>query len=207
MNKPRYISFLFLLVIILFFKAVVFEFYVVTSTSMSNTILPGDFLLINKLVYGTNTPNRAFLPFLNSGFRLPSFKIPAVRSINQGEIIVVDNDNYPGCENNMIKRVAAVEGQSVTVIDDLIFVDGVLHNSENIADSTEIELSDEYILNTFVVPEGKLFLVGDNIEFSYDSRDFGFVDTKDVIGKAVLIYASKDPEGNFRWDRFLNKPQ
>ena len=56
------------------------------------------------------------------------------------------------------------------------------------------------------VPEGKLFLVGDNIEFSYDSRDFGFVDEKDVIGKAVLIYASKDENGNFRWDRFLKKP-
>jgi len=207
MNRSKYISFILLLLIILIFKAVIFEFYYVTSASMSETILPGDFLLINKLVFGTNTPNRAYLPFVDSGFGLPSFKIPAVRAINQGEIIVVDNDNYPGCENNMIKRVAAVEGQSVTVIEDLVFVDGILHNSEKITGAGEIEISDEYNLNTFVVPEGKLFLVGDNIEFSYDSRDFGFVDTKDVIGKAVLIYASKDSEGNFRWDRFLNKPQ
>jgi len=206
MNKPRYISFLLLLFIILIFKAVIFEFYVVTSTSMSDTLLPGDFLLINKIIYGTDTPNRAYFPFMKYGIRLPSYRIPAIRDIRQGEIVVVRNDNYPGCENNIIKRVAGVEGQSVTIIDDLVFVDGVLLNSDKILGAGDIKISEEYNLNTFEVPEGKLFLVGDNIEFSYDSRDFGFVDVTDVIGKAVLIYASKDIDGHFRWDRFLKKP-
>jgi len=57
--------------------------------------------------------------------------------------------------------------------------------------------------DTFIVPEHKLFVLGDNFLTSYDSRDFGFVDTDEVIGKAVIIYASKDIDGNFRWKRFF----
>jgi signal peptidase I len=208
MNRPKHISFILLLLIILIFKAVIFEFYSVTSTSMADTLLQGDFILVNKLIYGTNTPNRIYFPFMKYGFRIPSFKIPRMRDIRQGEIVVVSNDNYPGCANNIIKRVAAVEGQSVTVVDDLIFVDGVLINKTDLTGKTqEILVKDNNSYDTFFVPENMLYILGDNFVYSYDSRDFGFVDEKDVIGKAVLIYASKDTEGNFRWDRFLKKPQ
>jgi len=204
MNRSKYIIFIVVLLLILVSKVIVFEFYKVTSASMSDTILPGDFILINRLVFGTHTPNRITVPFVNKSFSIPSAKIPPLRKIREGDIIVIQNRNYPECENNLVKRVAAVEGRSITMIDDNIFVDGILYNESAAAgDSTEIMMDENTLYDTFIVPENKLFVLGDNFLTSYDSRDFGFVDTDEVIGKAVIIYASKDIDGNFRWKRFF----
>lgn len=204
MNRSKYIIFIVILLIILVSKAIVFEFYRVTSSSMAETILPGDFILINRLVFGTHTPNRITIPFVNKNFSIPSAKIPPLRKIRQGDIVVIQNRNYPECENNLVKRVAAVEGQSITLIDDNVFVDGILYNdAEQKGDSTEIVINEGTIYDTFIVPEEKLFVLGDNFLTSYDSRDFGFVETKEVIGKAVIVYASTDIDGNFRWKRFF----
>ncbi len=207
MNRPGYISFILFLLIILIFKAVMFEFYTISSTSMEKTLLPGDFVLVNKMIYGTDTPNRIYFPFTGRGIRIPSVRIPGLRPVKQGEIVVVKNDNYPGCTNNMIKRVAATEGQTMTFFDGLIFVDGILvNNKHGKEEMPDIMISESSSYKSVMVPENKLYLLGDNFVYSYDSRDFGFVDTDDVIGKAVLIYASKDENG-FRWGRFLKKPE
>ncbi|HQO09575.1 MAG TPA: signal peptidase I [Clostridiales bacterium] len=205
MNKSKYIIFIFILLAILISKAVVFDFYKVTSASMSETLLPGDFILINRLVFGTHTPNRINVPFINYSFSIPSAKIPPLRHIRQGDIVVIRKNNHPECENDLVKRVAAVEGQSITMIDDNIFVDGILAYDPEYAqnDTTEIEIKDGSFYDTFVVPEEKLFVLGDNYLTSYDSRDFGYVDTNEIIGKAVIVYASKDIDGSFRWKRFF----
>lgn len=194
-----------ILLIILVSKAVVFDFYKVSSTSMSETLVPGDFILINRLVFGTHTPNRINVPFVNYTFNLPSAKIPALRKIRQGDIVVIRKNNHPECENDLVKRVAAVEGQSITMIDDNIFVDGILATDHGNAsnDTTEIEIKDGSFYDTFVVPEDKLFVLGDNYLTSYDSRDFGYIDTDEIVGKAVIVYASKDIDGDFRWKRFF----
>lgn len=204
MNRSKYIIFIIILLLILVSKVIVFEFYKVTSASMSDCILPGDFILINRLVFGTHTPNKITVPIINKSFSIPSAKIPPLRKIRDGDIIVIQNRNYPECVNNLVKRVAAVEGQSITMIEDNIFVDGILYNkSEAAGDSTEIMMDENTFYDTFIVPENKLFVLGDNFLTSYDSRDFGFVDTEEVIGKAVIIYASKDIDGKFRWNRFF----
>jgi signal peptidase I len=204
MNRSKYIIFIVILLFILVSKVLVFEFYRVTSASMSDTILPGDFILINRLVFGTHTPNKITVPFINKNFSIPSAKIPPLRKIREGDIVVIQNRNYPECENNLVKRVAAVEGRSITMIDENIFVDGILYNDAPMSgDSTEIVMNENSFYDTFIVPEGKLFVLGDNFLTSYDSRDFGFVGTEEVIGKAVIIYASKDIDGNFRWKRFF----
>ncbi|MBU4486734.1 MAG: signal peptidase I [Candidatus Delongbacteria bacterium] len=170
----KYQLFIAVLLIILICKTIIFEFYRVTSTSMSETILPGDFILVNRLVFGTNTPNRIIIPFFNYEFSIPSIKIPPLRNIKERDIVVIRNNKHPECENNLIKRVAAVEGQVV--------------NSS---------------LDSFIVPDDKIFVLGDNLATSYDSRDFGFIDKSEVIGKAVIIYASIDIDGKFRWKRFF----
>jgi len=202
MNKPKYIFFIILLLGVLLSKAVVFEFYRVTSASMSETILPGDFLLINRLVFGTHTPNRITIPFVNKSFSIPSAKIPPLRQIRQNDIVVIKNSSYSRGENNLVKRVAAVEDQSIMIIDDYVFVDGDLFNPDEKAN--ELVIPEGYMYDNFIVPEGKIYVLGDNSTASFDSRDFGFVDKNDVLGKAVIIYASIDIDGNFRWKRFFD---
>jgi signal peptidase I len=202
-KNTKYKFIILALFVILVCKAVVFEFYMVSSDSMSEAILPGDFILINRLVYGARTPNKAVLPFFNYEFSLPSYKIPALRDIRQGDVVVIRKDKYPECENNLVKRVAAAEGQSVTIIDEWVFVDEMLFCPESIAENgQDIQIGDDSFTDAFTVPAGKIFVLGDNLLSSYDSREFGFVDAEEVIGKAVIIYASKDEDG-FRWSRFF----
>lgn len=211
MNKIRYkyILLLLILITILLSKAVLFEFYRVNSSSMADTVIPGDFLIINKLVFGTRTPNRATIPFFNYSFPLPSIKIPALRDINEGEIIVIKNKYNPQSGNNLVKRVAAVAGQTVTLIDNFVFIDGLLYNFKHGEKSLPLEISftGDAEIDTFTIPVNKLFVIGDNFNSSYDSRDFGYVDVKDVIGKVFLIYASFDPEKGTRWSRFFSVPE
>ncbi|MBN2857385.1 MAG: signal peptidase I [Candidatus Delongbacteria bacterium] len=211
MNSKRfkYLIFLSILVFILLSKAVFFEFYRVNSSSMSDTVIPGDFLLINKLIFGTRTPNRATIPFFRYSFSLPSFTIPGLRDIRNGEIIVINNKYHMQTDHNLVKRVAAVEGQTVTLIDSFVFVDGLLYNFKfgKETPSLEINFSDDAQIETFTVPGDRLFVIGDNFKSSYDSRDFGFVDTEDVIGKVSLIYASFDQDEGTRWERFFRVPE
>lgn len=208
-KRSKYFIFLFILIFILLCKAVFFEFYRVNSSSMSDTVIPGDFLVINKLIYGTRTPNRATIPFINYSFSLPSAQIPAIRNIREGEIIVIKNKYYSESEHNLVKRVAAVEGQTVTLIDNFVFVDGLLYNYKHGGKtaSLDINFSGDAEIDTFTIPENRLFVIGDNFNSSYDSRDFGFVDVKDVIGKVSMIYASFDPEDGTRWSRFFRVPE
>jgi signal peptidase I len=186
----KYSILLVFLLIILVCKAVIFEFYMVSSDSMSDVILPGDFILINRLVYGTRTPNRAIIPLIDYEFPLPSVQIPALRNIRQGDVVVIKKDSFPECEHNLVKRVAATEGQTVSVLGGAVFVDGMLAGGSFLGEDVLFE--DSILPETFEVPPGKLFVLGDNAYSSYDSREFGFVDSEEVIGKAVLIYASKD---------------
>lgn len=176
---------------------------------MSGTIIPGDFLVINKLVYGTRTPNRATIPLIKFSFTLPSFNIPPIRSIHEGEIVVIKNKYHPQGEHNLVKRVAAAEGQTVTIIDNFVFIDGILYNPAYMEKSLplEINFNGDAQIDTFTIPENKLFVIGDNFNSSYDSRDFGFVDVNDVIGKVFLIYASFDPDTGTRWSRFFQFPE
>ncbi|MBN2789780.1 MAG: signal peptidase I [Candidatus Delongbacteria bacterium] len=218
MNKPeqiapenkkknfKYLFFLVLLIFILLSKAIFFEFYRVSSISMMNILLPGDFVLINKLVYGANTPNMVTIPFFNFNFDLPSFKLPGFKNIEVGDVIVISKQ-MPARPDKYIKRCVAVHGQTVEVRNNKILVDDMpveeFQTSFN-EDMTSV-FTNKIIkdIPPVVVPEGFIFVLGDNRNLSYDSRSFGFVDAKDVIGKASFIYSSIDGNGDFRWSRFF----
>lgn len=208
-EKLKYFIFLLILVFILLCKAVFFEFYRVNSSSMSDTVIPGDFVIINKLIYGTRTPNRATIPFFRYSFSLPSFNVPGIRDIRNGEIIVIKNKYHLQTNHNLVKRVAAVEGQTVTLIDNFVFVDGLLYNFKygRETPSLEINFSGDAQIDTFTIPEDRLFVIGDNFNSSFDSRDFGFVDVEDVIGKVSIIYASFNTEEGAVWSRFFRIPK
>ncbi len=204
-GRKKYFFLIISLTAALFFKAVVFEFYRVSSDSMSDTILSGDFVLINRVVFGTITPNRANFPVKNYGFNLPSFRIPALRDIRQGEIVVIRNRYYPGTGNDLIKRIAAVPGQEITVMNGFIFVDGLLHETDYYDD--DFFIPEEPEIEIFTIPSERYFVIGDNSVQSFDSRDFGLVKKEDILGKVSLIYASFDSSGSARWNRFFRIPE
>ncbi len=93
----------------------------VPSRSMEGTLLEGDYVLVNKLIYGAKTPRH--IPFVKSDFSF--FQLPPLRSIERGDVVVFEFPE-PGLESPafFVKRCAAISGDVIEVHDGLLFVDG-----------------------------------------------------------------------------------
>ncbi len=97
----------------------------VPTGSMENEIMAGDFLFVNKFIYGGTTPRT--IPFTN--VRLPWFRIPAFRSVHRGDVIVFE---FPGQRDEIVspefmfylKRAIALSGDTVQVINRVVYVNG-----------------------------------------------------------------------------------
>lgn len=182
------------LILALMIKTSVVEAYKIPSSSMEETLLVGDFLLANKFIYGMRLP----IPFVD--IRLPELADP-----EPGDIIIFKYPLDPS--QNYIKRCVAVEGQKLKIVDKQLFVDGKpvpfpehakfedyrifpFHDNgtwgRNMRDNTGL----------IEVPEGMLFMMGDNRDNSADSRFWGFLDRKLVQGKAMIIHWSWAPDEN-----------
>ncbi len=179
--------------IALFLRVTIVEAYMIPSASMENTILVGDRLFANKFIYG------ARIPWLG-------IHLPALREPRSGDVIIFQSPTEPG--SNFIKRCIAVGGQRVEIRDKQVFVDGhpiSLPREGRIDARNSIPQMDNY--GPVVVPQGHLFVLGDNRDNSADSRSWGFLPRDHVLGKAILIYWSLDPEGTggfwrrIRWNR------
>ena len=104
----------------------------------------------------------------------------------QGDIVVFQKDEY--ADYALVKRVIATEGQTVEIDFDrhIVYVDGVALDEPYIAEPTANKIDFKGLQ---VVPEGCVFVMGDNRNDSTDSRDerIGMVDTRNIIGKTVCI--------------------
>jgi len=77
----------------------VFRHYVVPSSSMKPTVIPGDFVLVSKLHYGAQTPHSLGLPFTKlfvSGLELPTFRLPGFSQLKRGDVVAF---HYPAADN------------------------------------------------------------------------------------------------------------
>lgn len=155
-------------------RAFIIEAFRIPSESMEDTLLVGDFLFANKFIYG------AKLPFTD-------LRLPAIREPRPGDIIVFQFPKDPG--TSFIKRCVAVEGQTVEIRDTELYVDGELATEDYVKFSRNSRPVRE---GPFVVPDGHLFMMGDNRDNSLDSRRWGTLDKKYVKGKALFIYFSWD---------------
>lgn len=176
----------------LFIRAFVVQAFKIPSGSMQDTLLIGDYILVNKFIYGVK------VPFTN-------YTVIPVKEPKRGDIIVFKYPQDPS--KDFIKRVVAVGGDTVEIRNKQVFV-----NNELVKDSVYAIHSDTTVrpfgfdprdnLHPITVPEDKLFVMGDNRDESNDSRFWGFVDVSAVRGKAFMIYWSWDREDfGARWNR------
>lgn len=158
-----------------FVRSFFVQAFKIPSESMEETLLVGDFLFANKFIFG------ASLPFINK-------RLPAVRDPRPGDVIIF---KYPGDPHvDYIKRCVAVEGQTVELRGRDLYVDGK-RQQEGYARYVH---GSKY--GPFTVPEGHIFMMGDNRDNSADSRVWGSLDTDLILGKAMFIYFSWDKRSN-----------
>jgi signal peptidase I len=191
----------------IFIRTFFVQAYKIPSGSMEPTLLVGDHILVNKLIYGLRMPESilGLTPFPNS---LPwgtyLFKL---EKVHRGDVIVfvfpVDRSK------DFIKRVVGIGGDTVEIKDGMVYLNGVKaaepHAHFEVDPSARSQLSRRDNTGPIVVPQGKVFMMGDNRDRSFDSRFWGFVDRNDVEGRAMVIYWSWDSDGSsllpVRWSR------
>ncbi len=150
----------------------------IPSGSMEDTLLVGDFLFVNKFLYGPQIP-------------FTDIRLPGIREPRPGDIIVF---RFEGEKDDYIKRCVAVGGQTLEVKDSVIHLDGVAQDEDftkHIFGNRPGRAPRNF--GPYEVPEGKIFMMGDNRDNSSDSRMRGPIDwRKGVKGKALFIYWSWD---------------
>lgn len=176
--EPLIVAVLIALVI----RAFVVQAFEIPSGSMEPTLLIGDYLLVNKFIYGIR------VPYINIKFF--QYKKP-----RRGEVIVFV---YPlDTSKDFIKRVIGTEGEKVEIVHNKIYINDRLiedpwgHFVTN--DFPESYLQRVENFGPVVVPKDSVFVMGDNRDNSADSRVWGFLNVHAVLGKAMIIY--------FSWDR------
>jgi signal peptidase I len=109
----------------LFLKVFVIEAYNIPTASMENTLLAGDYVLVNKFIYGVKTPR--YIPF--TSVAIPHITLPALTHPKTGDVVVFefpgDPREYAGqVPENYVKRCIAGPGDTLTIVDKAVFVNG-----------------------------------------------------------------------------------
>jgi len=177
------------LLLALIIRAYIIQAFKIPSGSMIPSLLIGDHILVTKFIYGTK------IPFSDKSILV--FKQP-----EKGDIIVFKYPEDP--KKDFIKRVVATGGDTLEERNKIIYVNGkeVTEPYAYHGDSFVRPRGDPRDnFGPFIVPENKVFVMGDNRDQSFDSRYWGFVDIKAIKGKALIIYWSWDPGNRLRFNR------
>jgi len=169
-------------VIASFVQSELFALTEVNMQSMMDTLEPGDKLIMNKLVYTFNEPRRGdIIIFLRDE--------PVNGFFGRASIYISDISkklNKDFRRNRLIKRVIGVPGDTIEIVDNVLYVNGV----EQHEPYARIDPYEKIVLNRSLpkvtVKEGELFVMGDNRGHSADSRDFGVIKESWVEGKAIF---------------------
>lgn len=207
-------------------RSFLIEAFKIPSGSMENTLLIGDFLFVNKLLYGAEVP-------------LIKTRLPAVREPRRGEILVFDSVEEKDLK--VVKRLIGVPGDTLSMENGVLFRGGQRIEEPWVIRTDPTAGSDQggrakmrawqlphYIggnpddyapdpnnWGPIVVPRDSFFMMGDNRDGSYDGRYWGFLPRRNVRGTPLVVYFSYDKETyrpvpfltNIRWRRLLTLPR
>ena len=190
-------------------RAFLVQAFKIPSGSMEKTLLVGDFLIVNKLVYG------AEVPFTQK-------RLPAVRQPARGDVIVFQYPLEP--EKDFVKRLVGMPGDTLEMHGGSLYVNGVgqreryvVHTDPDATTSEEdFRWQRDYLVRTveaartgyhpsrnnwgpLIVPAKSYFVLGDNRDNSLDSRYWGFVPDSLVRGRPMFVYYSYAPDGEHRF--------
>jgi len=201
------------------FKSAVADWNVVPTGSMKPTIVEGDRIFVNKLAYDLKVP-------------YTTRQIAAWGDPERGDIVVFFS---PADGKRLVKRVVGLPGDSISMRDNRLFINGkeIEHEpldqeaaGESAHGSTRHKgffmenldgrrhpvsiAGDRPSFRSFGpvrVPGGSYFMMGDNRDYSADSRYFGFVERRRIVGCASFIVASLDRTDYYRprWERFFKR--
>ena len=183
--------------IAIFVITFIVQAFQIPSESMENTLLIGDYLLVDKVHYASGGVWRHILPY---------------SPIRRGEIIVF---RYPvDPTQHFVKRVIGIPGDHIRMRNKRVYVNGVLQNepyavfrsdipdayrddfpapgyiSANVEASWWVEMRKVVNNGELIVPADHYFVMGDNRDESLDSRYWGFVPRANIIGRPLVIYWS-----------------
>lgn len=211
------------LLIWFFLRALLVEAFRIPSGSMENTLLIGDFLFVNKALYG------AEVPIVNK-------RLPALRDPERFDIVVFDSPEEPGV--NVVKRVVGMPGDTIAMLDNVLYLNGAALDepyairgpaSDDPEDPRMRAWQARYLVDRdartyrptlknwgpLAIPADSFFVMGDNRDNSYDSRYWGFLGRNRIDGRPLFIYYSYDKGGllplpfftNVRWGRIFSRPR
>ena len=202
-------------------SSLVLQAFRITSSSMVNTVLVGDVLFVNKLLYGAEVP-------------LIHTRLPAIRDPRHGDIVTfrsVETDTL-----DVVKRLVGEPHDTLAMRDGVLLRNGVTVDEPWVRAGHRLQESDaagrakihdwqvRYLVGDtagyapdpnnwgpIVVPPDSFFMMGDNRSDSWDSRYWGFLPRDHVTGKAMVVYYSYDPDtykplpvlSNVRWRRIF----
>ena len=196
-SKTReYVESLLIAALIAFFvRSFFIQAFKIPSSSMEPTLLVGDHLLVNRLSYVMKVPFTDIVLF-------------RLGEPHKGDVVVF---RYPVDRGkDFIKRVIATGGDVVEIKDKVLYVNGTRTKDPHafFAESSLIpgQFSQRDNYGPVTVPKGAYFMMGDNRDRSLDSRFWGFVETRDLVGRALVLYFSWDGRADdilhyVRWTR------
>ena len=177
------VTFLVAILIALFIISNIITLTQIKEQSMEPTFIENDRVVVYKLGLIFNEPEKGDIIILN---RAIEEKGIIKNMINESKDIYGNiKSRFTGEieKNNLIKRVIGIEGDIITIRNGNLYINNELQKEEYIKGSTPAKSSLDYPIE---VPQGKVFVLGDNREFSLDSRDFGLIDSHQVKGKVVF---------------------
>ena len=203
-------SLLLALALFILLRSFVIQNFVITSGSMEDTLLVGDFLMVNRIALGGR------IPFTTA--RLPGYSEP-----RRFDVLVFDPPHEDDLK--LVKRLVGMPGDTLRMENKALFINGervsepwVRHTDEGDQRDPWMEWQKAYLVpghdrsayrptrdswGPLIVPEGHYFMLGDNRETSLDSRYWGLLERWRLEGRAVFIYFSYDKESfrPFPWIR------
>ena len=211
------------LVIWMVLRTLLIEAFRIPSSSMERTLLVGDFLFVNKALYGAEVP-------------LVHAHLPAFRQPRRGDIVVFDSRTQEGVK--VVKRLIGMPGDTLEMKQGRLYRNGVMQHEpyvqrlDSLSDTVDQEMRWQlpYLLTRvdkvhyqpsrdvwgpLVVPRDSFFVMGDNRDNSYDSRYWGFVPRNVIRGRPLFVYYSYENEPwrvvpfltAIRWGRIGTMPR